>query len=59
MEADYEGGKLMKATIAILGFLLLVTYQVILGYNFDWYSYTLGVYVVYALSWVFTKEESK
>jgi hypothetical protein len=49
----------MKATIAILGFLLLVTYQVILGYSFDWYSYTLGVYVIFASSWAFSKEESK
>lgn len=49
----------MKATIAILGFLLLVTYQVILGYSFDWYSYTLGVYVVSTFAWVFSKEESK
>lgn len=49
----------MKITIEILGFLLLVTYQVMLGYSFDWYSYTLGVYVIYAFSWAFAKEESK
>lgn len=49
----------MKVTIAILGFLLLITYQVILGYDFDWYSYFLGVYIMTASSWVFSKEESK
>lgn len=49
----------MKVTIAILGFILLVTYQVILGYSFDWYSYALGIYVVFTFAWAFSKEESK
>ncbi|EOQ00978.1 hypothetical protein [Bacillus cereus] len=49
----------MKLTIAVLGFLLLITYQVILGYDFNWYSYALGVYVILASSWVIAKEESK
>lgn len=49
----------MKLTIAILGFILLATYQVILGYEFDGYSYALGVYVMTALSWASMKEERK
>lgn len=46
----------MKLTIALLGFILLLTYQVILGYTFDLYSYFIGVYVIHAFSWAASKE---